>query len=290
MIADSKNTGDKMIGVCRICGIEKTGRSFATWVPDTFTNFNLLFPGDVICEDCIFWFDQRSEELQTRIGKDKPQKMQNYSHFIVDGAWIPVSKGDKSKMAMILLGDNMPEMAAIAESGQKHIAFRARRNPPGQNAGWVQFEEQAIWINQAEFRKLLMIIEDLYVEFSKGEIESGNYRHQRIIKFGISQWAALEEQILPIRSTGQFKLALFLAQKEGVENDGTNNGNQQRNDRNAPENYLAGNTDRLQEQVPDDNLDTVRERDPGSGLYIEHGEVRQQPLFKAAGGDRAKRG
>jgi len=69
---------------CRICGFEKTGDIFDDWVPDTFTNFGLLYPGNIICNDCKFWFNQHSVELQQRMGKDKPQKMQNYSHFVIN--------------------------------------------------------------------------------------------------------------------------------------------------------------------------------------------------------------
>lgn len=159
---------------CAICGNDSQGTPFDDWVRDTFTNFDRLQPGEIICDDCKFWFEQKSEELQLRMGKDKPQKMQNYSHFIVDGEWIPVGKGDKRRIAALLLGGKMPEMAAIAISGQKHIAFRARRNPPGQNAGWVQFEERAVWIEQKRLRDVLEVIERLYAVFSKSEIEPKN--------------------------------------------------------------------------------------------------------------------
>ena len=262
-------------GVCRICGEEKEGQPFNSWVKDTFTNYDRLFPGEIICEDCLFWFDQHSEKLQTLMGKEKPQKMQNYSHFIVSGEWIPISKGDKARMAELLLAESFPELVAIAVSGQKHLAFRARRNQPGQHGGWVQFEEQTVWVDQSSLKGLLEVIEDLYTVFSKGEIESGNYFPVRVIEFGIDRWQELENLLKPVRKTALFQLALFLAQRsedDGEESE-TSGGSNDALD------HLAGDTVRLQEQIPDDDLGTVRERNQVGGVHEQPAEIHQLDLF-----------
>ncbi len=204
---------------CRICGEQKNGVAFDAWVKDTFTNHDTLNPGEVVCEDCLFWFEQRSVELQKRMSKDKPQKMQNYSHFVIGGEWEPVGKGDKRRMAALLLGAPFPEMAAVAVSGQKHLAFRARRNPAGAIAGWVQFEEQQVWVDPSPLKAILAIIEELYATFSKEEIQTGRYSPNRIRTFGLPRWQELEATLKPQRQTALFALALFLAQKD--ENDET---------------------------------------------------------------------
>jgi hypothetical protein len=72
--------------------------SFDDWVKESFTDWDKLLPGDSICSDCLFWFDESSETLMQRVGKDRPQKMRNYSHFIVNGDWIPCSKADKARV------------------------------------------------------------------------------------------------------------------------------------------------------------------------------------------------
>jgi len=264
-----------MYGPCRICGKNNEGTEFNNWVKDTFTNYDILKPGEIICDDCLFWFNQRSEKLRELMGKDKPQKMQNYSHFIVAGEWIPVSKGNKAKMAELLLADSIPEMAAIAVSGQKHIAFRARRNQPDQSNGWVQFEEQSIWIDQLKLRELLSAIEDLYTVFSKGEIESGNYYHTRIMEFGIERWQELENQIKPIRKTGLFQLALFLVQRS---EDGNEESKTSRSGDPALDN-LEGNPLGLQEPISPNDLDSIRERNQGGGLHQQPGKIYQLDLL-----------
>ena len=278
-----------MDGICRICGEEKgDGIDFDGWVKDTFTNYDLLFPGEVVCKDCLFWFDQRSAALQERMGKDKPQKMQNYSHFVVNGEWLPVSKGNKGEMARLLLATPFPELAAIAVSGQKHLAFRARRNGRGQQGGgWVQFEEQAIFVEAGKLGDVLKMIEELYVTFSKGEIESGKYYPARILEFGLMRWYELEQRIKPLRQAVLFQLALYLAQRS---EDGNGEWPDEGSDGDAVENNLEGDTGGLQEPLPDDDLGAVRKRDPERGLYRQPGEVYQLDLFADAGGPGADGG
>jgi hypothetical protein len=263
-----------MQGVCRFCGNAGEGESFTEWVRDTFTNHDLLVPGEIVCNICSFWFEQRSTELQQRMGKDKPQKMQNYSHFVVGGEWKPVSKGNKPEMRRLLTNVPFPELAAIAVSGQKHVAFRARRNSPGQAAGWVQFEEQSVWVDQTQLTGLLDVVEALYQGFSKEEIERGEYFPNRIMTFGIEKWQELEEQLRPERGRVIFALALFLAQRS---DDGT--GDQEAGSGPAESNLERG-AGRLQAPVPDEHLGAVSEPGSGSGLYRQPGEVRQLSLFE----------
>lgn len=203
-------------GVCRFCGALGFGESFDSWVPDTFMNYDLLVPGSVICHKCAFWFEQKSVPLQQKMNKDKPQKMQNYSHFLLgeELEWVPVSKGNKREMARLLLTSPFPRMAAIAVSGQKHLAFRARRNPPGESKGWIQFEEQAIWIYPGVLLDHIETIKKLINDFSKSEIGSGIYSSNRIMKFGLDRWDEAESKLRKVRGSPVFPVALFLSQKD----------------------------------------------------------------------------
>jgi len=269
-----------MKGVCRFCGLEGRGMPFYKWVKPTFTDWDKLQPGSVACDECLFWFNERSEELAQRVGKEKPQRMRNYSHFIKDGEWTPLSKGDKARMAKMLLSTPFPELAAIAVSGQKHIVFRAPRNAPGQASGWVQVEEHSVFVEPEKLCALLDAIEELYKVFSKGEIERGDYAAYRILKLGIERWQELESQLRTERGGQLFGLALFLAQKRGE------HGNDKGNSERAAHTDMAGGTGGLQEQVPDDHLESVRERDTQRGLHQQSGQVRQLDLFEIAGDDR----
>lgn len=271
--------------ICRICGQDGEGQLFEQWVKPTFTDWDKLKPGNIICTDCLFWFDERSEELARRVGKEKPQRMRNYSHFVVNGEWIPLSKGDKRRMQKLLLGAPFPELAAIAQSGQKHIIFRAPYNPVGSETGWVQFEEQSMFVIPAALRAMLDMIEALYVTFSKAEIETGQYKQYRIRAFGLEEWAALEREVTEWRGKPLFDLALFLAQKPEDNDDADARGS-----RDTARGHLEGDTGRLQEPVQAVDLAAVRGSRAQRGLHEQPGPVRQLTLFEpgGAGGDERR--
>lgn len=263
-----------VVGTCRFCGKESQGSLFDKWVKDTFTDFDKLKQGNIICNDCLFWFDEKSELLKNRMGKDKPQKMRTYSHFIVSGEWTPLSKANKKEMLGFLLGDSFPELAAIADSGQKHIVFRAARNEKGQNAGWVQFEEKAIYVRPQELKTLVEFIEPLLSIFSKKEIEVGDYIGHRILDFGFDEWGKVEKQIKVWRGKAIFNLALFLAQK------GDNGESDQAECSDTAGDDLEGNAAGLQDEVQDVNLAAVRRSNKKRSIHKQSGKVRQQSLFE----------
>jgi hypothetical protein len=206
-------------GTCRVCGLESTGLPFADWVRPTFTDWDKLRPGDILCRACQFSFKEHSELLAARADKEKPQRMRNYSHFVVGGEWLPLSKAQKAEMALILLKKS-PQVAAVAVSGQKHIVFRAQ-------PGWWQVEEQSMLPDPAALEWLLERVEKLYVGFSKAEIGIGDYAQHRALKFGVGRWGAYEETLKPLRGTALFNLALFLAQKKNGAGYGGNQGTEQ---------------------------------------------------------------
>jgi len=253
--------------------------SFEKWVKPTFTDHDKLLAGDGVCSDCLFWFNERSKELATLVGKDKPQRMRNYSHFVQVDKWMPLSKGNKQRMQEILFTYPFPTLAAIADSGQKHIVFRARRNPPDSTCGWIQFEEQALFVQPQELKDLLELIETLYAHFSKGEIETGDYKSYRVMSFGVERWQGLEEQVNPRRGSLLFKVALFLAQRrEDGQVEGASGG--------SAMDGLARDTAGLQETLPPQHLATVRGPREKRGVHKQPGQVRQLALFELECDDR----
>ena len=192
-------------GSCRTCGAEGIGLPFDSWVRDTFMDFDKLSPGSIICYACQFCFEEASEPLRQKVDKDKPQKMRNYSHFVLNGEWIPLSKGDKRRMREILLAG--PQLAVIAESGQKHIIFRAQ-------PGFWQFEEQRMTPCPELLTELLDPIERLYnAGARKAEIETGRYSQKTLMKI-LNLWREHEPFLKEYRGGLPLKLAIFLAQKE----------------------------------------------------------------------------
>jgi hypothetical protein len=261
--------------LCRFCGNESDDMTdFNRWVKPTFVDHDKLLDGDGVCDSCLFWFDERSAELAALVGKDKPQRMRNYSHFVVSGMWIPLSKADKQHMQSILLGVPFPELATIAESGQKHIVFRARRNPLGATCGWVQFEEQSLFVQPMELKELLTLVESLHAQFSKEEIETGDYVQHRVRQFGVEQWWTLESGIKSKRGGLLFQLALFLAQRSKDDTRASRGGR-------VSVDNLARRTTRLQEPLPNDDMATVRGPGEECSVHEQPGDVRQLSLFES---------
>lgn len=103
-----------------------------------------------------------------------------------------------------------PFTIAIAESGQKHIipwALEAQ----SKEVFPVQFELDTVYIDH-RFKEFLKIYEQLLkLEFSKTEIDSGNYRSDRLMKVFDQYWD-LEEKIKAIRGTRLMQLISYVAQ------------------------------------------------------------------------------
>lgn len=257
-------------GACRICGRGGAGLPFGRWVRRTFTDHDLLLPGDIICQPCQVLFDERNEELARRVGKNKPQRMRNYSHFVVNDRWIPLSKGDKNGMITILAQE--PNLAVVATSGQKHLLFRAR-------PGWWQIEEESTLPFPDRLWHALGLVELLYSSgFSKGEIESGRYYHSRIMEFGLNRFMRLEEELKPARGTLPLELAVFLAQKRELEDDGRlSAGIPYRLEADHP--ALARDTGRLQAEIRPEHLAAVRGSDTERGVHEQGESVRQLNLL-----------
>jgi hypothetical protein len=200
-------------GACQACGQYGIGLSSTKFIKDTFTDHDKLHSGQIICHACQFCFADQNAVLTLMTYKEKTQRMRNYSHFVLDGKWFPLSKGDKGRMMELL--NQRPEAVVIADSGQKHILFRAK-------VGWWQIEEKSILPFPHELRMITDVIQPLYQSgISKAEIKSGRYSPNRISNFGLEAWVKAEGKILGWRGSIKLELSLFLLQKE--ENDESRN-------------------------------------------------------------------
>lgn len=276
-------------GDCRICGAHDVmGLPFLKWVPDTFTNHDQLRPGDIICGVCQFAFAQGSEFLAQRAGKDKPQKMQNYSHIVCGGVWHPLHKGQKAEILMLLR--QSPELVAISTSGQKHVAFRAR-------PGWWQVEEQSVKADLVALEACLDGIGKFYIIFSKDEIGTGNYSPGRMMQYvqahGMTEFLATEAALKTRRGTAYFDLALYLAQKEEPVEQEASDGFERVSRTVSPgvtdvDPSVEGVGTILQAEVRTQHLGAVREQHQGVGVHKQSEQVLQRSLFET--GDRADGG
>jgi hypothetical protein len=93
-----------------------------------------------------------------------------------------------------------PFTIAIAVSGQKHI-FPFRREAISQEIFPVLLEEDLLYLERSRFIDALAVYEELMsLGFSKTEIDSGDYRSDRLM-ICLKRWGELEGLISPIRGT-----------------------------------------------------------------------------------------
>jgi hypothetical protein len=105
-----------------------------------------------------------------------------------------------------------PFTLAIAESGQKHILFLAQE-AHNRDIFPVQFELDTLHLDRKKFTALVQNYEALMaLDFSKSEIDSGDYRSDRLLK-SFEQWESLEKQIAFFRGSRLFQLVSFVAVK-----------------------------------------------------------------------------
>ena len=119
---------------CWLCGAEtERGVAVKDRIKKTFTDIGYAQnpDGEYICDACAWSMNERGVKLAALVGKSKPSRMRNFSHFVKGGVWRPCSKAAKSQMADLLTHEALPELAVIALSGQKHLVFKSRANPPG---------------------------------------------------------------------------------------------------------------------------------------------------------------
>jgi hypothetical protein len=103
-----------------------------------------------------------------------------------------------------------PFTIAIAESGQKHILPWAQE-ALNRVIFPVQFELDTLIVIHNQFTVLLGIYEELMaLGFSKIEIDSGDYRSDRLMQ-NLQQWEPLEAKISLMRGTRLLQLISFVS-------------------------------------------------------------------------------
>jgi hypothetical protein len=268
---------DERPGSCRLCGQSGEGIAFEAWIKDTFMDHDQLYPGDVVCRACLFCVDDHSTALQALTGRDKPQRMRNYTHIVTaDGRWLALGKDQKPAILAALTQARAPQVASIALGGQKHVVLRAQ---PGQ---W-QVELDRVWPDPVRLRALVTAVGRLYAEptVTKSMMESGEYGQRAIRAMGPGPWYAAEAAVRPSRGSTLFALAVWLAQRREAGDDATARcgGRTARAD-------LARDSERLQDEVQLHNLGPVRESGPECGLHEHTGQISQPDLFAVERDDR----
>jgi hypothetical protein len=183
-----------------------------------------------LCDRCAWVLPLRCWYFNPNKGKWSKLFSRNWSWmFVGDSLISPVIQGEYTEgNDTLAIVSNLPTRAdirgwllnppdppftiAIAESGQKHIipwaqtAYSVNRFP-------VQFELDTVYIDREHFTALLHCYESLMLlGFSKTEIDSGEYRSDRLLRI-LSEWEPLEQKISLHRGTKTLELISHVALK-----------------------------------------------------------------------------
>ena len=189
-------------GICRITGEESTGIPFEKWVKSTFNDYAYLKPGTIISNEALFCFDEKSEFLMRKTGRDKPQKFRTYSHIVLNDEWYCVTKADKKFIYDAIVAG--AEIVSLNDTGQKHILFKHR------NGMW-QLDELFVVPNIDAFKHIHKLMCDmLRLGFSQTEVISGNYRFDRIELAGLTNWKIIEDEIKKYRGKKLFNFTSWM--------------------------------------------------------------------------------
>ena len=203
--------------ICAFCGGVAYG-DIKLKLSDKFTNHDKLYPSGVVCTACA-WFMQNdlNAELQAILGKEIPQKPRNYSWVVKHGQTRILSKGQKRDIYVALAEPPFPQVACIADSGQKHLMFITPVNPEGCDAGMVRFESHTFFVVGEEFATLGSHVGALYrAGFTKGSILTGDYTFYP--NSDMEAFERYEPLVKPYRGSQLLTLVCFLMTKEEVVN------------------------------------------------------------------------
>ncbi|MGD8707067.1 MAG: hypothetical protein PVI88_00100 [Nitrosopumilaceae archaeon] len=154
---------------CFYCGSNCDKKySIKEYVKKTFTNYDIVACPDsqYVCDDCVWAFGSNSE-IQMIDGEIRNGSPRNYSWFITKNKKIAFTKKHIEEIKYLLFHiKKKPFKLVIADSGQKHLLFRAPWNFDKNNF-ILQFEEQQIIVDLKELAKRIFICNRLSAAIGK---------------------------------------------------------------------------------------------------------------------------
>lgn len=218
-------------GRCFVCvGPVMRGMQTTKWLKSSYTDQNRARcpTAEYVCEACCYVHSRTSPVLgrPPKDGKRFGGNFRNYSTLYEEGwpgapfgddasvvpSYANASKGEKPLIRDFLRREHQGLwLAAIADSGQKHVLPFAPMNGPGRG-GLVIFEETLVEVPDS--LDMVDAMADLLTAgCTKDEIESGSYTQRA--------WMLCPEQIREFelahggeRDSAWFALAVWLAQRD----------------------------------------------------------------------------
>lgn len=188
---------------CMMCGkyIEE-GIKYKKVVSGNFTDYDVFanIQGTHICKECAVCVKLRELRANNIIADEnslyllKKNDLEEYLFNI-----------DKYVSGDFVIG--------ITRSFKKHNSYRCKVNN-NTNVFIIREEDKEYVFDRANMKVLYDIIWDMYLYFTKDEIQTGQYQISKIQEYGLKRFKKHEEIIKRHRNTHQFDLLLYILNSE----------------------------------------------------------------------------
>lgn len=189
---------------CLICSKEiKEGIKVKKVLSEKFTNLSECknLQSNYICKECAFSI--KNADLRK-------------NNIICDKDHIYFLKKNDLENYLFNLDEYLTEkefLVAITKSFKKHNAFRCRVNSDYKKF-YIREEDKEYLFDVQKLKNLYDILNEAYLQFSKEELQSGDYNLISIEQYGIEKFENLENILRKHRGTHQFNLLIYMLNSE----------------------------------------------------------------------------
>lgn len=104
-------------------------------------------------------------------------------------------------------------VVGITQSFKKHNSFRCKVNSDPRRF-FIREEDREYIFDTNELKRVYEYLNDAYLQFSKDELQTGNYKMISIEQFGLEKFAIYEDLFKQYRGSAQFDLLIYMMNSE----------------------------------------------------------------------------
>lgn len=190
-------------GYCKVCGKSiDEGVKEGEVLSGNFTNWAELkaIKSKYICKACA-WCMKNAELRQ--------------NNFISDSKNLYLLKKNDLEEYLFNLGEYVDDefVVGITTSFKKHNSFRCKVSTDTKRF-WIRQEDKEYIFDVRILKPVYDMLKEAYLQFSKDELLTGQYKMISIEQFGINRYREYESVFKLHRGSAQFELLVFIMNSE----------------------------------------------------------------------------
>lgn len=190
-------------GYCKVCGKEiKEGVKEKDAISGSFTNWGELkrLDSSYICKECAFCLKNADLRKNSFIADEKNLYL--------------LKKNDLEEYLFNLEKYVEGEfVVGITQSFKKHNSFRCRVNSNPKRF-YIREEDREYLFDVEKLKPVYEKLNEAYLQFSKEELQSGQYKMISIEQFGLEKFQEYEAIFRQYRGSAQFDLLVYMMNSE----------------------------------------------------------------------------